>query len=278
MNNLSSTNSLFSAGSWLLLLGSMAALASAGYQVYARNLVEKPPQQFHFNAPHASAPAEQMDLSKIVQAHVFGVVPIKVKEKPKVVEAPKTQLKLTLTGVITAIPEEQGRAMIEVQRGTTSIVRVGEEIGKTGARLNSVFTDHILIDRQGKLEKLLIDRATLEINNLAAQNSQTISALNINVSEFEALAKVDPADLEIERLLPKQPQVAQDSEPANAVGADGQSIEETGSQSATQLKKIQADLEMLQSIEEMERQHEEEQRLRELEAQQAAADPAKGQQ
>jgi hypothetical protein len=256
----------------------MAAVASAGYQIYTRNLVEKPSQQFNFGTRQSSAPAEKSDLSKIVQSHIFGVVPIKVKEKPKVVEAPKTQLKLTLTGVITAIPEDQGRAMIEVQRGTTSIVQVGEEIGKTGARLNSVFSDHILIDRQGKLEKLLIDRATLEINDLSAQNSQTISALNINVSEFEALAKVDPADLAIEKLLPQQPKVDESPQPASSGAASDQPAAETGSQSAAQLKKIQADLEMLQSIEEMERQYKEEERLRELEAQQEAAeDAAQGQ-
>jgi len=261
-------NSLFAAASWLLLLGAMAALAATGYQVYERHIADKPSQQFNFAAQPASNKSEQMDLSKIVQKHIFGIVPVKKAEKPKVVEAPKTNLKLTLTGVITEAPAGMGRAMIEVKRGTTSIVRVGEKIGKTGAKLDAVFSDHILIDRQGKIEKLLIDRATLEISDLSTQNSKTISALNINVSEFEALAKVDPADLAIEKLLPKQPAATKSPD----LVSNQTSI--STAQSEAEMMQIQLNLEVLESINKMEELGRQEQQLRELESQQEAADNA----
>lgn len=197
---------LFLPLSWLLLLGALAGLGYSGYEVYRRHLQAPAEQAFSFGAVTRATSGQEVGMEQIINAHIFGVVPPKPapkKEKPKVVEAPKTKLNLLLTGVVTSPDPEGGMAMIEIQRGQTSVVRVGADIGKTGASLREVFADHILIERQGALEKLPIERETLNLTDLAAGNDNTISQLNINVAEFEALAAVDPSETDISQLIPQ---------------------------------------------------------------------------
>lgn len=200
-------NSVFTAGSWALLLAAMMSLAGVGFEVYQRHIADRPSQQFNFGSSRRQADDTRVALTGIINAHIFGTVPVvkKVDAKPKVVEAPKTKLNLSLTGVITDSDPKRSRAMIEVQRGQTSVVLVGQEIGNTGAKLDAVHPDHILIQHRGALEKLVIERDSLNLNDISATNAQTISALNINVAEFEALATVDPAELDISKLLPANP-------------------------------------------------------------------------
>ena len=200
-------NSVFTAGSWGLLAVAMVALAGVTIEVFKRHIADPPVQQFNFGSPKQTGGDERVSLAGIVNAHIFGTVPVKkVDAKPKVVEAPVTKLNLSLTGVITAPDPQKSRAMIEVQRGQTSVVLVGSEIGNTGARLDAVYSDHILIQHRGALEKLAIQRDLLKLDDISATNAQTISALNINVAEFEALAEVNPEDLDISKLMPA-PQV-----------------------------------------------------------------------
>jgi len=200
-------NSVFSAGSWVLLFVAMMSLAAVGYEVYHRHIADQASQQFNFGSAQQQKKDSRVVLMAVINAHIFGTVPVATKPdaKPKVVEAPKTKLNLSLTGVITDSDPKRSRAMIEVQRGQTSVVLVGHEIGNTGATLDAVFPDHILIKHRGALEKLVIERDSLNLADLTATNAQTISALNINVAEFEALATVNPEDLDISKLLPPNP-------------------------------------------------------------------------
>ena len=202
-------NSLFNVGSWVLLAVAMVALTGVTIEVFKRHFADPQVQQFNFGSRKQSGGNERVSLAGIANLHIFGTVPIKKPDaKPKVVEAPKTKLNLSLTGVITSPDPKKSRAMIEVQRGQTSVVLVGNEIGNTGANLDAVYSDHILIQHRGALEKLAIERDLLKLNDLAATNAQTITALNINVAEFEALAEVNPDDLDISKLVPA-PQVPQ---------------------------------------------------------------------
>ncbi len=198
---------LFTLLSAAALLAAVGALAWSGYEIFHRHLSPAQAQEFNFGAADQAVASERVGLDGVINAHIFGVVPPKprpVDERPKVVEAPKTQLNLLLTGVITSPEPGGGIAMIEIQRGQTSVVRVGANIGKTGAKLDAVYADHILIERQGNLEKLPLERETLDLVALADGNDNTISSLNINVAEFEALAAVDPSETDISRLLPQR--------------------------------------------------------------------------
>jgi type II secretion system protein C len=269
---------LFAPASWLILLVSVGALALSGYEVIRRHLIPASTQEFNFGSLVEVASNERVGLDPIIQAHIFGVVPPKpkaVEDKPKIVEAPKTKLNLVLTGVITSPEPDGGIAMIEIQRGQTSVVRVGAKIGKTGAKLNAVYSDHILIERQGKLEKLPIERDTLDLVALASSNDQTISALNINVAEFEALATVDPSETDITRLLPQpqEPQIADDATDgvdATAVRAGDPAEADERLQDQQQME-IQIEELRRQQEAEMERQQREMEKMQELQLQGKAA-------
>ena len=224
-------NSVFTAGSWALLAVAMVALAGVGISVYQRHIADPPIQQFNFGSVKQQGKDERVSLAGIINAHIFGTVPVvqKPAARPKVVEAPKTKLNLSLTGVITSADPKQSRAMIEVQRGQTSVVLVGNEIGTTGAKLDAVFPDHILIQHRGVLEKLVIERDSLKLDDLKATNAQTISALNINVAEFEALAEVNPEDLDISKLIPVNqapPAQVEDPDEAAAQQEETERLEE----------------------------------------------------
>ena len=178
------------------LLAAIALAVWTGNDIYQRINHHKNHQQvLTFPDEIGNTLGGPQFLTKVIETHLFGVVPKKVEkpvEKPKpVVEAPKTRLNLVLTGIVSAVPAENGLAMIEVKRGETSVVRVGQEIGKTGAKLHEIGDDHILIDRQGSIEKLQIERLTLELTSLSDTNQNTISALNISESELVALTKRD---------------------------------------------------------------------------------------
>ena len=179
------------------LLAALTLAAWAGHDIYQRINHHKSDQQvFTFSNEIGSSLGGPQFLTKVIESHLFGVVPKKIekpveKPKPVVVEAPKTRLNLVLTGIVSAIPREDGLAMIEVKRGETSVVRVGQEIGKSGATLHEIWDDHVLIDRQGSIEKLQIERLTLELTSLSETNQNTISALNISESELVALTKQD---------------------------------------------------------------------------------------
>ncbi|KAA3619192.1 MAG: hypothetical protein DWQ08_15645 [Proteobacteria bacterium] len=110
------------------------------------------------------APRSRVDVNAIVRAHLFGR---EQREQAPVTQkvAPPTRLNLKLVGVISQGNDTRGIALIETGRGRQQVVRVGESIGKTGARLAEVAHDHVLIERNGRLEKLAIKRPELDADS-----------------------------------------------------------------------------------------------------------------
>ena len=190
---------LFSLISWILLFSAMVLLGKTLLDTYQRHVLVDNSQTFVFGAVNQERQSFQTDLREIIRQHIFGTVPVvKPKpKKPKVVEAPISKLKLKLTGLVAADDPKQGHAMVEIKRGQTGVVKVGAAIGKTGAKLNAVFPDHILIEHRGKLEKVVMKRSVLALTEPSRISEQTVQELNINVKEFEALAEVDASELDI---------------------------------------------------------------------------------
>ncbi len=123
--------------------------------------------------------------------HLFDVQPAAAKVvQPKVINAPKTQMKLKLTGLVSASSTEFGYAMIEVKRCETSVVGVGQKIGKTSAKLHAIQGGHILIDYRGKIEKLQLEREILGFADTNALSTETIKQLNLSVVELATLTQI----------------------------------------------------------------------------------------
>ncbi len=152
-------------------------------------------QVLHFGEDSADPQLPQsLTLDSVINAHLFGLPPTEKKVVvPKVVNAPITELNLILSGLVIGPTLDSGYALIEVARGETSIVNIGQKIGKTGAVLHGIEADHILIERGGKIEKLEMDREVLGSANQESISMNTIKPLNLSEAELSALTEIGEA-------------------------------------------------------------------------------------
>jgi general secretion pathway protein C len=194
---------------WSALGLSLAATGWVMYDIYLRYpMLVNDDQVLHFTETTIGAQvSEAISLNEVINAHLFGVQPVAVKkvvEQPKVINAPKTRLNLKLTGLVASSSEEYGFAMIEIKRGETSVVGVGKEIGKTGARLHAIESDHILIDHRGKIEKLQLERDVLKVGEPDSISSETIKQLNLTESELATLTQIGESSSEGAEQFPQE--------------------------------------------------------------------------
>ena len=167
---------------WAAMLIALALLALVFYHIYQRHFLQSGVgQNYSFDdLPAASEAPVSADIEQIVGQHIFGKVPVapkqpivsKPKPKPKVV--PKTPLKIALTGIIDGATPETGMAMLEVERGKTIVIAVGEKIGKTDATLHQVLPGEVLIDRGGTIESVKMVRKILSLASLDDQLFNTL--------------------------------------------------------------------------------------------------------
>ena len=127
-------------------------LLQLGYSLLAKPL--KSPQP----VVAASAPRPQhsgVDIQTVVAAHLFGVaVADPALQDPE--HAPQSSANLLLAGTIATQDPKRGVAIISDAGSPAKVYSVGERIG--GASLHSVYLDHVILDRGGALETLLMPR------------------------------------------------------------------------------------------------------------------------
>jgi general secretion pathway protein C len=102
------------------------------------------------------AVAPIVDFSTLIDSQLFGraseqATPIAAA----VVDAPDTTLSLTLKGILSKEDDPNGGAIISSNRGEDRTYNVGQAIeGADGATLHSVYSDRVLLNRNGQLETL----------------------------------------------------------------------------------------------------------------------------
>jgi general secretion pathway protein C len=104
----------------------------------------------------ASAPRPKpgVNVQAVVSAHLFGVdVAGPSTQDPN--NAPLSSANLALTGTIATENPKKGIAIIS-DGGPSKLFAVGDNVN--GASLYSVYLDHVLLDRGGNLETLLLPR------------------------------------------------------------------------------------------------------------------------
>ena len=94
-----------------------------------------------------------VDISGIVNAHLFGIAPVPGELDPSA--APATQM--SLVGTIAQTDPEKGLAIVGESAAAAKVYAVGKTIAG-GARLHSVYPDRVILDRGGKLEALMLPR------------------------------------------------------------------------------------------------------------------------
>lgn len=100
------------------------------------------------------------DFSALADWHPFGeadqqAAPVAVA----VVDAPDTTLSLVLKGILSIDEDPKGGAIIQSNRGEDRAYRAGQTIeGADGTTLHSVYSDRVLLDRNGRLETLRLPK------------------------------------------------------------------------------------------------------------------------
>jgi type II secretory pathway component PulC len=94
------------------------------------------------------------DAGQIVAAHLFGRSAEEQPTDTRPIDAPETQLRLTLQGILAADEPLYSRAIIVVEDGSANSYAIGETLQDTGATVRGIEPDHVLIERAGALERL----------------------------------------------------------------------------------------------------------------------------
>lgn len=109
-----------------------------------------------------SPAAQPIDFSTLVGASLFGEAaerPSGTAAPTEVIDAPDTTLSLTLKGFLSKEGDPNGEAIISSNRGEDRNYRVGQTIdGADGSTLHAVYSDRVLLDRNGQLETLRLPK------------------------------------------------------------------------------------------------------------------------
>jgi len=103
--------------------------------------------------PAADANAPAVDLTAIVNAHLFGVASLSGNPAA----APATSANLSLAGTLAGRDPEQGWAIIGASGQSARVYATGAQL-PGGARLVAVFPDRVILDRGGARESLVLPR------------------------------------------------------------------------------------------------------------------------
>jgi len=109
-------------------------------------------------------PRSGVDIQSVVSAHLFGAyVADPATQDPN--HAPLSSANLVLTGTIATQDPKHGVAIIS-DGGPSKVYSVGENVN--GASLHSVYLDHVILNRAGVLETLVLPRLLASNNNRMA--------------------------------------------------------------------------------------------------------------
>jgi general secretion pathway protein C len=105
----------------------------------------------------AAAPPPALDISGLVNAHLFGNAAVQTSGDPA--NAPPSTMPLVLAGVLATEDPKEGMAIIGESAPAAKVVAVGKQV-PGGALLHAVYNDRVIIDRGGVLESVFLPRRT----------------------------------------------------------------------------------------------------------------------
>ena len=175
-----------------LLFGALILLQllQIGYSLISKPL--KTPQPV-LPAAMPRAQRSGVNIQTVVAAHLFGV-PVTDPSTQDPENAPQSSANLLLAGTIATQDPKRGVAIISDGGGPSKVYSVGERIG--GAALHSVYLDHVILDRGGALETLLLPRQL-------PPNSRVTTARRTPGGDPRTVAAVD----NIRRMVQQDPSI-----------------------------------------------------------------------
>jgi general secretion pathway protein C len=107
--------------------------------------------------PPPAPPQRHVNIAQVANAHLMGSAASQAKPQGDAANAQPTSIPLVLTGVIAADKPENGLAILGESAGNAKVVAVGQPV-PGGAKLHSVYSDKVILDRGGTLESLMLPR------------------------------------------------------------------------------------------------------------------------
>lgn len=118
----------------------------------------------------------QQKTMQIAGKHLFGMVKkeSKMVEPQPVQDAPESSLKYKLRGIYYSSDESLASVILEKDSNNTNFYHLGDEIDKQ-IYIKQIQPDHIIISRQGRLEKLLLEQPVANMKVAAISRSHAVS-------------------------------------------------------------------------------------------------------
>lgn len=110
-------------------------------------------------------PAEPAPVYKVSDLELFGRA--QAAAPKEVIDAPETKLNLELQGVFIAEDDNRSTAIIGQRSKVGELYAIGDRL-PGNATLASVYVDHVLIRRSGRVEKLMFSEGKLNIDKTNA--------------------------------------------------------------------------------------------------------------
>ena len=129
----------------VLALGIQGGLIVTGSGSHAKAGAASP-------AAHPRSGARSLDVAAIVNRHLFGQA-----AQANGSDAPETSAPLVLAGVLAVDDPERGMAILGPSAAAAKLYPAGADV-PGGVRLHAVYTDRVLLDRNGALEVLYLPR------------------------------------------------------------------------------------------------------------------------
>jgi general secretion pathway protein C len=126
-----------------------------------------------------------VDVQDIVAAHLFGVL-VEDTNSQDPARARPTTANLLLAGTIATDDPKDGLAIIR-DTGPERVYKVGDSVG--GASLHSVYLDHVILNRSGTLESLVLPRLLLARGRFVDRGAPASSTTESSEPESSAATK-----------------------------------------------------------------------------------------
>jgi general secretion pathway protein C len=176
-----------------LILAALIAIELARVAISFLGGPVKTPQPVA-NRPAAPHVRPGVDVQKVVSAHLFGIAAVEPGGQDPA-SAPLSSANLVLAGTIASQDPKHGVAII-TDGGPSKVYSVGDNV--SGATLHSVYLDHVILDRAGVLETLMLPRQLAGSRPMAAvrrpggADPRTVAA----VDNIRRLVQQDPGILD----------------------------------------------------------------------------------
>lgn len=160
--------------------------------------------------PVVQQPPRRANVAAIANAHIFGQPAPPEKPPQDASNAPQTSMPLVLTGIISDDDPRNGLAILGENAAAAKVYAVGDNV-PGGARLHSVYSDRVLLDREGQLESLALPRNVLAGMSMPSPTPPPISAA----------PPTDSMQERMRRLIAEEPGIISDVMRPQAVFAQG---------------------------------------------------------